>query len=341
MTAVKAGDVDRAVARRAPDVNLLLFFGPDSGRVAERARAAAHGAVTDPADPFQLIRMDGDGLADEPGRLVEEASTFGLFGGKRAIWVRASSRNLAPAVSACLDVALVDTLVVVEAGDLARNAPLRTACEASPRALALPCYGDEARDLGAVILASLKAHGLGIAPDARDLLAESLGGDRLATRSELDKLALYAHGQSAVSVEDVEAVVSDVSGPGLDSAIDAAFLGDRDGLERALTHLAQQGSSPAATLALALRHGLALLGQVVRAQEGQDADTLVRNWRGLHFRRKSAVTRQIRSWSPERLGQSVRTLQSATLAARKSAALADAAASQALISVASRARLTN
>ncbi len=338
MVAVKAGDVDRAIANRRSDVNLLLFYGPDAGRVAERAQAAAKSYVADPADPFQLIRLDGDALADEPARLVEEASTFGLFGGKRAIWVRATGRNIAGGVTACLDVALVDTLVVVEAGDLAKNAPLRTVCEGSPRALALPCYSDEGRDLASVISDTLRGYGLSIDSEARDLLADSLGGDRLATRGELDKLALYAHGQDAVTVEDIEAVVSDVSGPSIDAVIDAAFLGDRAGLEAGLEQLSQHGTSAAALTALAVRHGIALLGNVLRLGGGGDIDGAIRNWRGLHFRRKQAVTRQLKLWTPERLTGAVRGLQAAALAARQSPALGDAAASQALFALGSRAR---
>ena len=338
MVAVKAGDVDRAVANRRSDVNLLLFYGPDAGRVAERARAAARAAVAEPSDPFQLIRIDGDALADEPARLVEEASTFGLFGGTRAIWVRPTGRNIAAAVIACLDVALVDTLVVVEAGDLAKTAPLRTACEASPRALALPCYSDEGRDLATVITETLRGYGLAIDNEARELLAESLGGDRLATRGELEKLALYAHGQGAVTADDIEAVVSDVSGPSIDAVIDAAFGGDRAGLESGLEQLSHHGTSPAAIIALAVRHGLALLGHVLRLGSGGDLDGAVRNWRGLHFRRKGAVTRQLKLWTPDRLVRAISGLQAAALASRQSPALADAAASQALFALGSRAR---
>ncbi|NNM73698.1 DNA polymerase III subunit delta [Enterovirga aerilata] len=338
MVAVKAGDVDRAVASRRSDIGLLLFYGPDAGRVTERARAAAQAAVSDPSDPFQLIRIDGDALAEAPARLVEEASTFGMFGGRRAIWVRPSGRNIAPAVTACLDVPLVDTLVVIEAGDLAKSSPLRAACEASPRALALPCYADEGRDLAAVIAETLRAQGLAIDPDAREFLAESLGGDRLATRGELEKLALYAHGQSSVRIEDVEAVVSDVSGPSVDAVIDAAFLGDRTALEAGLEQLSRHGTVAAAIVALALRHGLALLGQVVRLGGGGDVETAIRNWRGLHFRRRNAVARQLKLWTPDRLTRAIAILQSAALTARQTPALADAAAAQALFALGSRAR---
>lgn len=338
MVAVKAADVDRAVANRRSDINLLLFYGPDAGRVTERARMAARNAVADPSDPFQLIRLDGDSIAEQPGRLVEEASTFGLFGGKRAIWVRPTGRNITPAVAACLDVTLVDTLVVVEAGDLAKNAPLRTACEGSPRALALPCYSDDGRDLATVITETLRGYGLAIDPEVRDLLADSLGGDRLATRGELEKLALYAHGQGSVTSEDVEAVVSDVSGPSIDAVIDAAFLGDRLALQAGLEQLSHHGTAPAAVIALALRHGLTLLGHVVRLGGGSDVEGALRNWRGLHFRRKAAATRQLKLWTPDRLAKVIEALQAAALATRQTPGLADAAASHALFVLASRAR---
>ena len=228
--------------------------------------------------------------------------------------------------------------MVVEAGDLAKGAPLRTLCEGSARALALPCYPDEAKDLGTTITDALRGYGLSIAPDARDILIESLGGDRLATQSEIQKLALYAHGSGTVTSEDVEAIVSDVSGAGVDAAIDAAFAGDRVELDHALEQLACQGTSHATTLALSLRHGLTLLSSVVKASEGQETDILIRNWRGLHFRRKATVSRQLRLWTPSRLSQAVIALHSAVLLSRRSAALADVAASQALFGVAARAR---
>ena len=41
-------------------------------------------------------------LLAEPARLVEEANTMPLFGGRRAVWVKAGSRNIAAAVEAVL-----------------------------------------------------------------------------------------------------------------------------------------------------------------------------------------------------------------------------------------------
>src|SRR3954447_21985734 len=98
MIALKAADVDRFVARPDPARPVVLVFGPDAGLVRERAEAIITASVDDPQDPFALVRLDGEHLSGEPLRLVEEANTIPLFGGRRAVWVKAGGRNIAPAV---------------------------------------------------------------------------------------------------------------------------------------------------------------------------------------------------------------------------------------------------
>ena len=66
---------------------------------------------------------------------------------------------------------------------------------------------------------------LTIAPDARAALVPLIGGDRQASRSEIRKLALYAHGKDRVELDDVLAVVADASALALDAVVDAAFAG--------------------------------------------------------------------------------------------------------------------
>src|SRR5262249_43126804 len=104
MVALRAADVDRFVARPDPGKPIALVFGPDAGLARERAAALVRSAVDAPRDPFALALLEGDTLADEPERLVEEAHTVPLFGGRRAILVRAGGRNFVSAVERVLAV---------------------------------------------------------------------------------------------------------------------------------------------------------------------------------------------------------------------------------------------
>jgi DNA polymerase-3 subunit delta len=337
MAAIKAGEVERTLRRLDPRTAVLLFYGPDAGLVAERARAAAEHFVSDPADPFQLVRLDGDVVASDPARLADEAGTIGLFGGRRSLWVRPTGRNIASAIEPVLSNPAPDTLIVVEAGDLGRSSPLRTLCERHPLAWALPCYADEGASLSEVVDQTLREAALAISPDVKRLLIANLGGDRLASRSELGKLALYTHGRGEITAEDVEAVISDVSSVAQDAGIDAAFGGQRPELDASLRRLRAEGATPSAVLGAALRHALLLLAARADVEAGRNASAVVEAWRGLHFRRKTAVQKQLAGWRTTALVAAVGRLQAAVLESRRSPDLGGSLTAQVLSDLAGEA----
>ena len=342
MTALKAGQVDAFVARPDPARPVVLVFGPDAGLVRERAEALVHGAVDDPRDPFALARLSGDELAAEPERLVEEANTIPLFGGRRAVWVKAGSRNFMAAVEALLAAPSPDCRVVIEAGDLKRNAPLRAACERASCAVALPCYADAERDIERLIDEEMREAGLSIAPDARAALLPLLGGDRLASRSEVRKLALYARGSERVELDDVMAVIADASTLALDALIDAAFAGRTEDVEVQFNKASTAGTSVASIISAALRQIATLHKARLTIEDGKSVSaTLETMVPPVHFSRKSVVEQALKNWTAARLQRAMAQLADASFDARRKADLADTIAQRALLSLAVAARKRN
>src|SRR6202044_966792 len=286
MVAIKAADADAFVARPDPARPVVLVFGPDAGLVSERANALVKASVDDVNDPFALARLEAEDLGAEPSRLVEEAQTIPLFGGRRAVWVKAGSRNIAPAVEALLALRTIECRVVIEAGDLRRNAPLRSLCEKAKNAAALPCYADNERDRERLIDAEMRDAGLKLAPDARAMLIPLLGGDRQASRNEIAKLALYARGRGQVGVDDIAAVVADASALALDDIVDAAFAGRPGELEAHLAKARTAGTSAGSLLFNAQRQ-LAQLHKWRIAIEDGAPFSLDAVQPPLHFRRKA------------------------------------------------------
>jgi len=338
MVALKAFQVDAFVAKPAQPV--VLVFGPDSGLVRERAEALIRASVDNVDDPFSLARLDGDDLSAEPSRLVEEANTIPLFGGRRAVWVKVGARNIVPAVEALLAAAAPDCRVVIEAGDLRRNAPLRTLCERAKNAAALPCYEDDQKTLDRLIDAELRENGLTIAPEARAALIPLLGGDRLASRSEIVKLALYARGQTRIELDDVIAVTADASALALDALLDAAFAGRTAEVEFQFAKARTAGTAPSAILAAAIRHVASLHKARLAVDSGQSASGAAEEMR-MHFSRKPSVEAALRAWTAPRLARAMSQLAEAALEARRQHARADVSepiAQRALLSLAVQAR---
>ncbi len=340
MVALKASEIDAFVRRPDAARPIVLVYGPDAGLVRERVDAILKAAVDDLADPFSLARIEGDALSDQPTRLVEEAHTVPLFGGRRAVWVKAGSRNFAAAVEALVATPPAgDCRVVIEAGDLKKNAPVRTLCEKSAATAVLPCYADTERDLARLVDEEMRAAGLTIASDARALLLSLIGGDRRASRNEIRKLVLYAQGRDRIEVDDILAVTADASALALDALIDAAFTGRAPEVEVQFDKARAAGTHPGAIASAALRHAIQLHKARLMIDDGGAADRALYSFvPPVHFRRKPLVEAALGAWTASRLERVVAQFAEAALETRRRAGLAEAIIERALLSVAMAAR---
>ena len=339
MVALRGKDIDAFLARPDPRYPIILLYGPDAGLVRERADALVASAVDDPNDPFSLVKLDGDELSAEPSRLIDEAMTVPLFGGRRAIRVRAGSRSFASGVDTLAEMSLKDCRIVIEAGELRPESPLRKACERARTAVAIGCYPDGERDLAKLIDDEMRRSNLQLAPDARAALMALLGGDRQASRNELRKLALYAHGNSEVSLEDVTEVVADASELKVDPIVDGAFAGKPEIVETEFAKAVIAGTYPGVIVSAAQRQAAWLHKSALAVADGTPISSVLDGgFPRLHFSRKGAVETALRNFSAPRLLSVIEQLAAAALEMRKHAPLAAAIAQRALLSIAVNAK---
>ncbi|MBV8791482.1 MAG: DNA polymerase III subunit delta [Pseudolabrys sp.] len=340
MTAVRAADIDKFVAKPNPAQPVVLVYGPDAGLVRERVDALIRVSVDDPNDPFALARIESEELSSNPGKLADEANTVPLFGGRRAVLLRVNSRhNIVPSVEAVLDAPPRDCRIVIEAGELRKNAPLRAACEKAKTAATLACYVDNERDLARLIDEEMNEADLTLAPDPRAALLGLLGGDRLASRGEVRKLALYVSGKTRIELEDVLAIVSDASALSIDDAVDATFAGRVSEVEIEYHKARQEGTAPGTIVSAALRQVAQLHKMRLALDDGSDIESvMMRGTPPVHFSRRPQVETVLRIWTPARLMRAMAQLAEASLEARRQPIMAEAIAQRALLALAGNAR---
>ena len=339
MVALRGKEIDTFLARPDPGRPIILLYGSDAGLVRERADALLASAVDDPHDPFSLVKLDGDELSAEPSRLIDEAMTIPVFGGRRAIRVRAGSRNFAAGIDALAEMSLKDCRLVIEAGELRPESPLRKACERARTAVAIACYPDTERDLAKLIDDELRASNLRISSDARAVLMTLLGGDRQASRNELRKLTLYGHGRGEVTFDDVMAVAADASELKIDPIVDAAFAGNPAIVETEFGKAMVAGTYPGVVISAAQRHAAWLHKSALAIAEGTPVSAVVESgFPRLHFSRKASVETALRQLNAARLMLIIEQLATAALEMRKQATLAAVIAQRALMAIAVNAR---
>ena len=337
MVAIKSAGIEAFL--RSPDrrMTMALVYGPDRGLVSERAERLAKQVLGDETeDPFALVKLDGEAVAADPGRLVDEATTISMFGGNRLIWVRdAGTRPIDAALAPLLEKPAEGAFVLFQAGDLKKSSGLRKKLEACGHAAVIPCYGDDARGIDDLIDSQLREFGLSIDPAARQDLNAMLGGDRMASRGEIVKLALYCAGREKITAEDVAEIVGDVAQLNATAVLDAAFSGRIPQLERDYHRLVASGLSGAGLISQAIRHGQTLQRARAALDSGKPMAAALGVFRPpLFFKRKEIVAAQVSLWTANRLDKALADLDDALLTSRRNPGLETALPSRTLMWIA-------
>ena len=343
---MKLGGAQAERFLRRPDLPVVLLYGPDQGLARERAERLIETVLEDPQDPFRLSELNADVVRTDPGRLLDEARTLCLMGGRRVVRLRQAGDQATAACRALLATLPLEALVVIDAGELGSGSSLRRLIEGARNAAAIACYRDEGRDLGALIDRLAAEGGLQLEADARTWLVEHLGADRGVTRSELAKLALYCaaspDGRPAprrVTLEAAALVVGDSAALELDDLVHAAAQGEVGQLERCLERLLGEGQAPVALLRALARHLLRLHQLALQVAAGASPEEVVERARPpLHFRRKASFRQALQRWPAARLATALGRLLEAEIGCKTTGWPAEALCRRALPGVCLEAR---
>ncbi|MDD9333168.1 MAG: DNA polymerase III subunit delta, partial [Bartonella sp.] len=169
--------------------------------------------------------------------------------------------------------------------------------------------------------------------EARQCLHQNIGEDRLASRSELEKLCLYTLKKTHIALEDVKAIVSDVSVLSQDEVIDAVLLGDLASCEIYFSRCAAVNNTSFFVLNAAQRHFQQL--QLLRYQveiEGKTPLVVISQAQPpIFFQRKKIVEQALRYWNLEKILYAMKKIQSAILESRKNPLLSEVIIHQILL----------
>ena len=297
---------DKFVKSPPQDICAVLVYGPDTGLVRERGALLLKAVVDDPGDPFRYVELTASALREDRTRLLDEAAAMSLTGGRRCVGLKGATDAVSEIVSDLVsDITPDNALVVIEAGELGPRAKLRKLFEGAKNAAAIACYSDDARAVESVVRETLSNHGLTVSRDAMRYLCENLGGDRLVSRSELEKLALYKGGDgSEITLPDAVSCIGDSTDMTLDDLAFAAASGDLTNLTRLMDRARQEGATAISILRALSRHFQRLYLANGMIAEGKSPDQAMKSLRPpVFFKQTGAFGAQCTRWSLPQLAE--------------------------------------
>ena len=215
-------------------VRALLLHGNDLGLISERARKVATAFSDDLDDVFSVTRLEGDQLAGDTGALGDAAEALAMTAPCRLVLVKGRGSEMLAACKIALARRL-DLSLHHCRGERHHNPTCAgEAFETAENAAALGCYGDDARDIGALLRETMARDGISVTEDAAALVVERLGSDRAVSRQEIEKLALLAGPGGALDIEEVSHALGDSASLAVTDIALAAADGNVEALQKAV-----------------------------------------------------------------------------------------------------------
>lgn len=322
---------------KTPDSKALaiLIYGPDSGLVRQRASILGKHIVEDLNDPFNAATLNNADLAQEPGRLSDEANTVSMMGGRRLIMIPDASDKLAASLNDYLENPNPEALVILQAGDLNPRSSLRKLCESAGNAAALPCYVDDERSLQRLIKDHMSAHQIRIEHDAVLWLSANINGDRLKVMQELDKLVIYKHGDpTPLNLEDVQICCGEAGTADIDQLLYSLGQRSKDAPLKALDRLFSDNVNFVIILR-SLQEHFRKLSAVLSLQAAGQAIPEAMKTLGIRifFKQESAFQAQLQRWSLQRLERVLDQLNQLEAACKKTGAPVETLCAQFILSL--------
>lgn len=318
---ISGNRLESFISDGAQSVNAVLFFGPDAGLVKERGTLLAKKVAPDLTDPFSVSHLSQDAILEDPALLGDHLSSLSMTGDRRLVMVSNATDRLSNAVGNALSLDNVAALLILEAGDLGPRSKLRSLAESSDSIAAIPCYTDSDRDIGRLISEVFGANKIECDRAGQAYLEQSIGNDRGISRSELEKLVIYAGPGGRLSFDDVMAIVGDNTSMTLSDMAFSATDGDALNMDKFVSRCLAEDIPPISILRAVANHLLRLQLSESKVRNGEPPDEAMKSLRPpIFFKSRDQFRRQLSRWRGPQISKGLSLLLAAERDCKKTGA---------------------
>jgi DNA polymerase III subunit delta len=319
MAVFRESDLADFLKRKRGQFNGLLFYGNDDSAIG----AAVTQVIVAMPDGEEPLRIEASALRSDPALLDDAFRSLSLLGDRRVIVVAGVDDNHLSLLQPILTETALGNFLVLVAGGLKKDSKLRLAAEGSLLFGGIGYYEETGPAILLRIQTVMKQRGFSFEESALDRFVDLCGSDRSVLLNEAEKLALYCHPQTVVSVADVEAACGDQAEFEADQLISAVLDGELERADRMFGSMVQSGDAKSVLIMFQM-----YLARLESVSAGLSAKP---PFFGAY---QAAAGRQLRVLSGDDLGRMQVSVQAAILQSRQMADLGDAITGRCLLSLA-------
>lgn len=291
--------IDALKSQIKSNYKAALLFGTDFSVVEDCAQQIIK-IIIDKPDDFSVIKIAKTQIKEHPSILLDEANTVSFLTERKLVWLKDADNNHTNIVDHFIENIKTNSFLLLTADNLLKNSSLRLFCENNPNILTIACYEDSEKDIRFLIQNILKSNNYTFSNTVTDTLYQRLNENRLTTKNELEKLITYVGNNKEITVNDVEAVIPDITNTTVDTFCFSVSGGLQDQADKSTQILLADGENPVSIVRILSTHfNKILLGKDLLSK-GENSDSVCKKiLRSNQYMLKEKIISHIYIWKKE------------------------------------------
>ena len=292
----KSFQIDALTSQLRTGCDAIVLYGTDDGEL-NHALTRLKQAITSFEKDVNFLSLSKDVLKKTPLLATDEANTPSLMAGRRVLFVSDDTPFPVTSLEHFLLNKQTDALLIIQAGNLTKSNALRVEAEKNPRVLAIACYQPSVQDIQKNILQYFLTHKKKISSSVINEICKKIPLNQEIIQNELDKLLLYLGDQDEVTLDALNACLTD----GAESSLETLCINLADGRVDAVQNditLFIRSHEPETTLFWAVRDYFERLLSIVSDTSEPIPQVVKKNLRPAQFNLETPLIRQARVWTP-------------------------------------------
>ena len=275
----------------------LLFYGTDEGEINKGFQEVKTSLGCNSND-LNIAHLTAEQIKKNPFIATDEANTISLMGGQRILLIEEESSFSEASLTHFLDNKKSDAILLIKAGNLAKTSALRKEAEDNPFVLAFACYPPSEAELKKNIQGILFQAKKTASQDVLDILVQKLSSNAGIVQQEIDKLLLYLGDKKSISIQDIDAIITDSKETTFDDFCIMLAAGQTRKTQAAIKSFLQQNTQ-LSPLLWNLTNYFTILAKLTESKNKPDVQEkiLAKNLKPNQFKVKPFLLEQAHLWT--------------------------------------------
>ncbi len=187
--------------------NLFLLYGENFG-LKKEIKELIKATLDKQDNNIEILTLFERDVIDNEESFYDSIYSGSLFGNKKIIIIYEGTDKIFGKIEDITNKYPDNVILIILSDILEKKSKLRIFFEAHEKALCIPCYADNERDLKSIATVELKQSNIILSNESINLLVDKANSDRNNLKNEIQKIKSFALNKKSLSTDEIKSIIN-------------------------------------------------------------------------------------------------------------------------------------